>query len=415
MRKISIVGAGQFGLHLGIALQRAGYDVTIMSNRTGEQLRNGRVLSSQILFRPVLEMEAALGLNPWHDQGFAATGNSLTVANGKGGKILSIGQPVEGGMGQSVDQRLKMPLWMDLFEQAGGKLVIADAGLPELQQLADQSDLVIVAAGKGEIARLFERDPQLSVHDKPQRHVAMFYVNGMKPDHLGGSTLRFVQVPSIGEYVTFPGITHSGGCDILLFESVIGGPMHNLMKDADTGEKVLAGAQQILRTYIPWEAERCVDMQLTDDQAWLAGSFAPTIRRAFARLPSGQAIMGGGDVVVINDPIIGQGANNASKHADVVFKAIVAHGDRPFDEAFMQRTFDAHWEKAQWVCRFTNMMLNPPAHTVPVIMAMLSNKPLLNAFQEGFADASTLSDWLFDEASAMRKIASFHPAAALAA
>ena len=63
MRKITIVGAGQFGLHLGIALLRQGYEVKIVTNRTGDQIRDGRVLSSQILFPPAQAMEQELGLS----------------------------------------------------------------------------------------------------------------------------------------------------------------------------------------------------------------------------------------------------------------------------------------------------------------------------------------------------------------
>ena len=47
MRKITIVGAGQSGLMVGVGLVRKGYDVTIVSDRTPEEIRNGRVTSSQ--------------------------------------------------------------------------------------------------------------------------------------------------------------------------------------------------------------------------------------------------------------------------------------------------------------------------------------------------------------------------------
>ena len=42
MRDIVIVGAGQAGLQLGIGLLDAGYDVTVVSNRTPEQIRDGQ-------------------------------------------------------------------------------------------------------------------------------------------------------------------------------------------------------------------------------------------------------------------------------------------------------------------------------------------------------------------------------------
>ena len=47
MAKIAIVGAGQAGLHLGIGLLMSGHQVTMLSNRTGEQIAAGPVISSQ--------------------------------------------------------------------------------------------------------------------------------------------------------------------------------------------------------------------------------------------------------------------------------------------------------------------------------------------------------------------------------
>ena len=41
MRKIAIMGAGQSGLHLAIRLVKSGYDVTIISERSAEEIFNG--------------------------------------------------------------------------------------------------------------------------------------------------------------------------------------------------------------------------------------------------------------------------------------------------------------------------------------------------------------------------------------
>ena len=42
MRKILVVGAGQSGLQLALGLQSHGYEVTLMSNRTADEIRSGR-------------------------------------------------------------------------------------------------------------------------------------------------------------------------------------------------------------------------------------------------------------------------------------------------------------------------------------------------------------------------------------
>ncbi|MFZ5670021.1 MAG: styrene monooxygenase/indole monooxygenase family protein [Pseudomonadota bacterium] len=405
MRKITIVGAGQFGLHLGIGLLREGYEVTIVTNRTADEVASGKVLSSQILFGPVLKMEADLGLNPWIDDGGHVDGVSFTVGDGAGGRMLGWSHDMGGLGGQSVDQRIKMPRWMSIFEERGGTLVIKDAGVDDLEVLATECDLLIVASGKGEISSLFARDDRRSEIDRSQRHLAMVYVLGMEPDQHGAHTSRYVQIPGVGEYVTFPCLSLNGPCDIIMYESVVGGPMHEMLKDVRDADAMLTAGVAVLDRIAPWEADRCRGLTVSDPLSFLTGAVTPTVRRPLAALPSGRTVMGGGDVCILNDPLTGQGANNASKHADVVLRAIVAHGDRPFDAAFMERTFDAHWEKAQWVCRFANLMLNPTPDLAALMMAASAKPQLRRDFFAGFADASTFADWLFDGEGARRKIA----------
>jgi hypothetical protein len=63
----------------------------------------------------------------------------------------------------------------------------------------------------------------------------------------------------------------------------------------------------------------------------LAARFSPTVRRPLCRLPSGSTILGMADVVVLNDPITGQGSNTASKAAQIYMNRILAHGTGRFD------------------------------------------------------------------------------------
>lgn len=68
MRKILIVGAGQSGLQLALGLQSRGYEVTVMSNRTADEIRHGRVMSTQCMFGTALGHERDLGLGFWEDR-----------------------------------------------------------------------------------------------------------------------------------------------------------------------------------------------------------------------------------------------------------------------------------------------------------------------------------------------------------
>src|SRR5690606_17159755 len=139
----------------------------------------------------------------------------------------------------------------------------------------------------------------------------------------------------VGEYFVFPALTLSGPCEIMVFEGLPGGPL-DCFGDAGSALEHLARSREVLERFLPWEAERCRQVELTDANGVLAGRFAPTVRHPVGRLPSGRLVLGMGDAVVVNDPITGQGSNNATKCFKVYHDAIVAHGDAPFDAAWMQ-------------------------------------------------------------------------------
>jgi hypothetical protein len=392
-RKITIVGGGQSGLQLGCGLLSNGFDVEIVQNRTADEIRTGKVLSSQCMFGEALQNERDLGLNFWDAE--CPTVDSINFCvpapDGSGNKAIDWNGKLD-RPAQSVDQRVKIPRWMTEFERRGGTITIRDAGIDDLENYAKSSDLVVVAAGKGDIVKLFERDPERSPFDKPQRSLALTYVKGMLPrsDH---SAVNFNLIPTVGEYFVFPALTVNGPCDIMVFEGIPGGPM-DCWKNVKTPEEHLAQSLWILRTFLPWEAERNRNVTLTDDNGILAGAFAPTVRKPIGRLPSGALVLGMADAVVLNDPITGQGSNNASKSAKIYMDAILAQGDRPFDAAFMQSTFDAYWNYAQYVTGWTNALLQPPPPHVLTIMGTAQAYPsLAKRIANGFDNPLDFFPW----------------------
>jgi hypothetical protein len=380
-RRITVVGGGQSGLQLACGLLSKGFDVRVIQNRTAEEIKNGKVLSSQCMFDAALQNERDLRLNFWDVSCPPVQSIQFTVpAPTGGGKAIDWnGRLTRNGM--SVDQRVKVPRWMDEFVKRGGQLEIKEAGIADLEEYADDSDLVVVAAGKGEIAKLFERDAEKSPFDKPQRALALTYVKGMKPrpDH---TAVNFNLIPTVGEYFVFPALTTSGPCDIMVFEGLIGGPM-DCWRDVKTPAEHLAKSSWILDTFLPWEAERCRSIELTDDNGILSGAFPPTVRKPVAKLPSGALVLGIADVVCLNDPITGQGSNNASKAAKAYMDAIVEADGGPFDAAFMQRAFDRFWAEAQYVSGWTNAMLQPPP---PHVLNVLGSAQQFPALADRIAD-----------------------------
>ena len=90
-------------------------------------------------------------------------------------------------------------------------------------------------------------------------------------------------------------------------------------------------------------------------------------------------------MVVVNDPISGQGANNAAHAAGMYLKAILDRGDAPFTPQWMQETFDAYWAHAQNSCMLTQMMLEPlPAHAQQVLGAAAQFQEIADRFAEVF-------------------------------
>lgn len=192
----------------------------------------------------------------------------------------------------------------------------------------------------------------------------------------------------------------------MVFEGIPGGPM-DCWEDVTTPEEHLAKSTWILETFLPWEAERCRNVELTDPNGILTGRLAPTVRRPVARLPSGAAMLGMADAVVLNDPITGQGSNNAAKCAELYLESIVARGDEPFDQGWMQATFERYWRSyAQWVVSWTNALLAPPEPHVLRLLSSAAEVPALAAtIANGFDDPRVFYPWWFDAKEADRLIA----------
>jgi hypothetical protein len=391
--KILIVGAGQAGLQLAFGLVQDGHDVTVVSNRTAEDVRNGRVMSSQCMFDAALEHERELGINYWDGNCPPVEGISLAVpAPDGGGKAIDWASRLE-RPAQSVDQRLKLPGWMERFDEQGGRLVIHDVGREDLERYTQEHDLVIVAAGKGEIVSLFERDAERSPYDQPMRALALTYVTGMtpRPEH---SAVCFNLIPTVGEYFVFPALTTTGECEIMVFEGIPGGPM-DCWGDVTTPAEHLAKSKWILETFMPWEAERCRDVALTDDNGLLAGRFPPTVRKPVGELASGRLVLGLADAIMLNDPITGQGSNNAAKMAAAYLAAIRARPDGPFDRAFMEGAFEGFWQGyGQYVTAWTNALLSPPPeHVLKLLGAGNASPEIAHRFVNGFDNPPDYFEW----------------------
>jgi hypothetical protein len=223
------------------------------------------------------------------------------------------------------------------------------------------------------------------------------YVKGMTPvkDHPG---VRANIIPGVGEYFTMPGFSLNGHCEMMLFEGIPGAAF-DCWDDVKNADEQLDRGIKLLKQHIPWEAEKCDQLKLADSQATLIGRYTPTIRRATAKLPCGKLALGMADTVVLNDPVAGQGSNNAAKCADIYLDAILKRGNEPFDEAWMHETFECYWKQSaqaatQWS---TMLLLPPPPHVIELLQAATKIPNIADKLANGFDQPASLFPWITDE------------------
>ena len=421
LMKVLVVGAGQGGLHLACSLARHGLDVTLVSSESPEKIASGRVRSTQVMFDPALQHERDERLDFW--------GQRAPQIHGIG---VSIGAPPVApahvprdvpmvdwaarldGYALSVDQRLKFPRWMEHLERSGGRVVIHPATVSDLQGYADMFDLVVVAAGKGELTEMFHQDLTRSPFTTPQRALSVAYVTGLEPRQDGPSfpAVEYNVLPGLGELIVIPALTvpedRPTRCDILFFEALPGGPLDQFESGTKlTPQEHLGLMLELMKQFAPWHHARTRGVELTDAGGVLAGRYTPSVSHPVGRLPNGRPVLGMGDVVVRNDPITAQGSNNATHCAQIYARSIVerAQAGGPFDEEWMRATFNRFWDYAGPVTQWTNVMLNPPPHVLDLMGAAGTFPEIAHRFVAGISDPTTL-DWFVDEDAAKTYLAS---------
>jgi flavin reductase (DIM6/NTAB) family NADH-FMN oxidoreductase RutF len=411
MRQIAIIGAGESGAQLALGLQREGYAVTLFSDRSAAQIRTGKVMSSQCMFATALAAEAQMSsaLTSLYNGAAGAAVPAINairmrVEGEHGADAIEWEAPLE-GTAHSVDQRIKSAAWIEAFVAGGGDFRIEKVTPRMLEELSRDYELVIVSTGKGEIGQVFPKDRSKSPFDRPQRVLALNYVSPGAPngEQAGqpSDSIRMSAVPGVGEFFTFPGLTVSGPCQMMVFEGVVGGPMDR-WADVGSPDEQLARSLEILEEHFPHEAKNFANATLTDDGATLLGRITPTVRSAVGELGNGNVVFGLGDAVLLNDPLTGQGSNNATLASRYYLDSIVRRGQQPFDRQWMERTFDEFWRGwGQWAVAWTNDMLKPRRDYQRSVLAEAAEHPALAAsIAGGFDDPRTFYPWWFDPAAA---------------
>lgn len=417
--RIAVIGAGQAGMLVAHGLLRAGYEVTVYSDKSPDDfLERARPTGTAARFHTSLEFERELDLEHWGDE-IAPQGDSihLTFCPEIGNQLLTL----VGGFDHhflAVDVRLQSARWLEDLLDRGGKVEIESVTVERLDEIAALHDLVVVAAGRGDIQRLFARDEARSTYAAPQRRLAMVNVTGPAMDmpYLPGWTpVKFNFFAPHGEMFWVPWLSK----DLerswsLVFEAKPGGPIDRF-GEVSSAEETLAVAREVMADMTPWDRDWVSEAEPCDENSWLRGTFVPEVRDVVGTLPSGRQVMAVGDTAHSLDPIGGQGANNGNKMARVLVDAVIARGEGPFDEQWMRATFDRFWEQGRYTERFNAALLEPltPAgKTVLIAQYGSGGDPerwtpqdeLARAFCNNFDDPRRLTDAFYDKERAREAV-----------
>lgn len=381
MTSVGIVGSGIAGLQLGLFLRQAGIAATIYCDRTPDQIRAGRLPNSVARFEHTRARERRLGVNFWDFPDFQISSLHFRI---NGEPPLTFRGDLPWSM-SFVDMRIYLAALLDAFAERGGEVVIGTLQAADLAGLAGRHDLIAVASGRASLTKLFPRDAERSPYDRPQRRPLCGIFRGLRhPEPLG---ISYNVSPGHGEIFQAPFFTFEGRLDTLLFECIPGGALEQIvdLRYEDEPAAFDATVLNLVQEHAPAIYERVDPDQfgLTRALDLLQGAITPTVRRGYVALGGDRYAVALGDVHILNDPILGQGANAASQAAWVLGEAIVAGGS--FDEAFCKRVEDRIWEYAGPMTAWTNATLQPPPHhTVAVFQAAAQNQAIANTLADNF-------------------------------
>lgn len=364
-KKIAIIGAGIAGLTLAYAFHKNGqFDFQMIMSKDADEIRNGRILSTQGHFEALLQTEARFGIPDYGE-----------VNEIKKIELLIKGQKLfKGnlhGKAVSQDQRVYLSNLMDGLSDRGVKMRKMRLSGSDLSGLAAEFDLIIDCTGKmGPIAPFPQYKGLNFTPTAPLRIVTagMFY--GLIPDEANKMTFNIV--PGQGEMFETSTVTKHGLARSLLLEAIPGRDLDCIKgaKQPDDFVKELLG---VLQTYFPHVYERVnvKEFRLADPLSYVRMAIKPEVRIPYTMV-DGTPVIGCGDSVVLNDPITGQGANAASYCANALYNVLSENSNEVWDAAIGEQYWDRTKQYVVKMSEWTNAMMGPPTEAFSEMLGKAS-------------------------------------------
>jgi 2-polyprenyl-6-methoxyphenol hydroxylase-like FAD-dependent oxidoreductase len=384
MPDIGIIGGGVGGTHLGLFLRQHGVSATIYTEKTPAEHLVARITNVVCRSGTTRARERALGVDFW-DEDAPDLEQFVVTVNGPRPIAFSgaLNPP-----SHVVDMRIYWARLLEEFVRRGGSLRFRTLTADDVEGLATQHDLVVVASGRGALSNLFPRLPEHSPFQNPQRLVLAGLFRGITyPKPLA---FQAIVNRGHGEILEFPLLSFEPGLTALGIEAVNGGGFTGLSRfhksrfDEQRSE-FEAAVLALLRDYAPSVYARVDPKRFAVARPLDIGYVAitPTVRRGYVRLSNGRTVLALGDAHITMDPVTGQGANKAS-HAACVAGAAICEATA-FDEDFCARVAQQMCDYALPVSDACNARLMPaPPHVVDLLMAAAQHQPVADFYAGGF-------------------------------
>jgi flavin-dependent dehydrogenase len=394
-RKIAIIGAGLAGTTVGLGLVNAGFDVTIYSDRDRQSLRNDTPpTGTAVYFGKSLDYDAEIIEDLY--QGGASTGMSVRIFSGAGEArvpVLEFDAPFK-YRAQAVDTRLRADDRLARFLARGGKFKVRAVTPQDVDAIASEVDLTLVATGRGGLSSLFPVDTDRTVYTEPQRHLLLATFKGLdRADRQfayrssDGARHNWFNIHAEFGETFFGPYLHKdvGATRAFIGFAKPGSPWIDLFRSVTDAQSARDAVVKLFATYFPEDAGLIEQLEPLheDPHSWFHGAVTPTVRGAVSITANGHAIAAIGDAAVSFDPIGGQGAQNAVIQSARLVRALKAHkGDITYE--WLQEQFDGHWDyRVEAASEVTRLFLGDAkyaAHGELLFPAAAVNTNIASAF-----------------------------------